>query len=75
MLINLPQTLLPFLVFLYHGNVLWFLGITASLFGLLGNYIGAKFFERKGASGAKKIILVVLVLFIVKLGYDLFVKV
>ena len=41
----------------------------------LGNYIGAKFFERKGASGAKKIILVVLVLFIVKLGYDLFVKV
>lgn len=72
---NFTTDFAAFLVFLYHGNVLWFLGITASLFGLLGNYIGAKFFERKGASGAKKIILVVLVLFIVKLGYDLFVKV
>ena len=54
-----------------NDAVLLQLGLIAGLFSILGNYLGATYFEKKGAIGTKKIMVGVLAIFITKVGYDL----
>ena len=68
--INLTTNVTALSVFLFSGKVLLVLGLTAGLFGIAGNYLGAVYFKRGGAKIAKPIILVVLVIFFVKLIFD-----
>lgn len=64
--INLSTNISSFLVLFLNGKVIIPLGLTAGLFSILGNYIGARFFEKSGAKLVKPIIFVVLFLFFIK---------
>jgi uncharacterized membrane protein YfcA len=51
---------------LFNGKVLILLGFVAGLFSLLGNYLGTRTFQNKGAKIAKPMILLVISIFFVK---------
>ena len=71
--INLSTNVASLSVFLVHGKVLFPLAIVAALFGIAGNFIGARYFTKKGAAFVKPIIVVVLVIFFIKLCWELFI--
>lgn len=71
-LINLSTNLASLSVYLVHGKVLFPLALVAALFGIAGNYIGAKYFAQKGAGFVKPLIVLVLAIFFVKLCLELF---
>ena len=71
--INLSTNVASLSVFIVHGKVLFPLAIVAALFGIAGNFIGARYFSKKGAAFVKPIIVVVLVIFFIKLCYEVFV--
>ena len=71
-LINLSTNVASLSVFLVHGKVLFPLALVAAVFGIAGNYIGAKYFTQKGAGFVKPLIVVVLSIFFVKLCWELF---
>lgn len=70
--INLTTNVAALAVFLLNGKVLFPLGIIAGLFGMAGNYLGAQYFARGGAKNVKPVIVMVLVIFFVKVIYDLY---
>jgi uncharacterized membrane protein YfcA len=72
--INLSTNIASLSVFLVHGKVLFPLALVAAVFGIAGNFIGARFFTRRGAGFVKPIIVFVLAIFFVKLCWELFVK-
>lgn len=69
--INLTTNLAALAVFLYHGQVMIFLGLLAGVFSIAGNYVGSHQFTSKGSSVAKPITIVVLIIFLAKVIYDL----
>lgn len=69
--VNLSTNAAALVVFLVNGAVMLPLGLTAGVFNIAGNYLGARKFVSAGASIARPVMLVVLVLFAVKLVYDL----
>ena len=69
--INFATNLAALAVYLTSGKVILPLGLTAGIFSIAGNYIGAKFFEKGGAKTVRPVILVVLSLFFVRVVYDL----
>ena len=71
--INLSTNIASLSVFLAHGKVMLPLALVAAIFGVAGNYIGAKYFAKKGAGFVKPLIVVVLSIFFVKLCWELFV--
>ena len=71
--INLSTNIASLSVFLAHGKVMLPLALVAAIFGVAGNYIGAKYFTKKGAGFVKPLIVVVLSIFFVKLCWELFV--
>lgn len=64
--INLSTNIAAVAVFLYNGVVYFPLAIVAAVFGIAGNYIGAKYFTRKGTGFVKPVIIVVLTIFFIK---------
>lgn len=64
--INLTTNLTALAVYLINGKVIFLLGLTAGLFSIAGNYLGAKCFDKGGAKFVKPLMLVVLVIFFVK---------
>ena len=72
--INLSTNLASLSVYLVHGKVLFPLALVAAVFGIAGNFIGARYFTRKGSGFVKPIIIVVLAIFFVKLCWELFLK-
>ena len=70
--INLSTNIASLSVYLVHGKVLFPLALVAAVFGIAGNYIGARYFTRKGAGFVKPLIVVVLSIFFVKLCWELF---
>ena len=70
--INLATNLAALAVYLMNGKAILILGVTAGIFCIAGNYIGAKFFERGGSKAVRPVILVVLSLFFIRVIYDLF---
>ena len=69
--INSTTNLAALCVFLLNGKVLLPLAITAGLFNMAGNYLGAMYFERGGGKNVKPIILFVLAVFFIKVIYEL----
>ena len=69
--INFVVDLVSIIIFSQAGQVLLPLGLTAGVFSMAGNYIGARFFTQKGAKFVKPLICVVLVIFFIKIIYGL----
>ena len=61
--INLASNLASLGIYLLNGQVLLSLGLCAGAFSILGNYLGACCFTKKGAAIARPLILFVLLLF------------
>lgn len=69
--VNLATNVAALTVFLVNGQVLIGLGLAAAAFNIAGNWLGATFFDKKGALILRPIMLVVIVLFAAKLVADL----
>lgn len=65
--INWATNMSAIAVFLFHGKALMALGLTAGIFNMVGSYLGAKTFEKKGSQSVRPLMLVVLVIFFVKI--------
>ena len=65
--INLTTNYTSLYVFISGGQVIWLLGLTAGLFGIAGNYLGARLALKSGEKITRPIILIVLVLLLIKL--------
>ncbi len=64
--INMTTNVTSLAVFLYNGTVLLPLGIMAGLCNIAGNWIGVSFFDKKGGSVVKPVMLLVLTIFLGK---------
>ena len=69
--INLTTNLSALAVFLLNGKVLLPLGLVAGCFGILGNYLGTRFFIQGGVKFVKPVILVVLTIFFGKVLFQI----
>ncbi|GAA2970256.1 hypothetical protein [Lentilactobacillus parakefiri] len=49
-----------------NGKVLIWLGLTAGVFSILGNFLGASYYKKYGSAIARPIIIIVLVIFFAK---------
>lgn len=72
--INLSSNVMSLTVFLINGTVLLPLGLTAALFSIAGNYLGARSFIKKGDAIARPAIISVISIFIIKVIYEYFAK-
>ena len=70
--INLSTNVAALATYLINGQVLLPLGLAAGLFGIAGNYLGARSFTDKGARIVRPLIVTVLTVFFVKIIYDTF---
>ncbi len=70
--INLSTNIAALATYLANGQVLLPLGLTAGLFGIAGNYMGARCFSSQGSRIAKPLIVTVLCIFFVKVVYETF---
>ena len=64
--INWTTNVSSLTVFLLNGKVLLPLGLAAGCFSIVGSYLGAKTFEKKGAQSVKPLMLIVVAIFFVK---------
>ena len=64
--INWTTNVSSLTVFLLNGKVLLPLGLAAGCFSIVGSYLGAKTFEKKGARSVKPLMLIVVAIFFVK---------
>lgn len=64
--INWTTNVSSLTVYLLNGRVLLPLGIAAGCFSIVGSYLGARTFEKKGAKTVKPLMLVVVGIFFVK---------
>ena len=69
--INFATNLAAIVVYFVNGKVIWQMGVAAGIFSIMGNYIGARFFEKGGAKAVRPVILIVLALFFVRVIYSL----
>ena len=69
--INLSTNIAALVTYLLNGHVYLVLGMTAGLFGIAGNYLGARCFTSKGSKIVKPLIGVVLVIFFIRVVYEL----
>lgn len=70
--INLSTNIAALVTYLVNGQVLLPLGLTAGLFGIAGNYLGARSFTARGAKIVKPLIGLVLSVFFVRVVYETF---
>ena len=70
-IINLTTNISALTVFLINGQADLPLGLTAGLFGIAGNWLGASGFTKKGAGFTKPVMLLVLGIFFVKVIVEL----
>lgn len=69
--INLTTNLTSLCVFILNGKVIFLPGFIAGLFGIAGNYLGTKCFDKGGSKVVKPLMLTVLVIFLIKIIYEM----
>lgn len=72
--INLSTNIAAMVTYLISGNVWILLGLTAGVFGIAGNWLGANSFSRNGSKIVKPLIGTVLVIFFIRILWELFTK-
>ncbi len=70
--INLATNVAALVTYLVNGQVWLPLGLTAGLFGIAGNYMGARCFTSKGSKIVKPLIALVLTIFFIRVIYETF---
>ena len=70
-IINWSTNISALVVFLLNAQVLLPLGLIAGCFNIAGNYLGAKNFEKGGSKIVKPIMITVLVIFFIKIIYEM----
>ena len=70
--INLSTNIAALVTYLLNGKVYLTLGLVAGLFGIAGNWLGARSFTKNGAKIVKPIIGVVLAVFFVRILWEMF---
>lgn len=71
--INLSTNLASLSVYIVHGKVLFPLALVAAVFGIAGNFIGARYFTKRGTGFVRLLIVVVLTMFFVKICQEVFI--
>ena len=69
--VNLASNAAALVVFLVNGKALIPLGLCAGCFNLAGNYIGSGLFKKDSARFARPVMILVLVIFFIKVIYEL----
>ena len=64
--INLSTNVAALVTYLINGHTMLLLGLIAGIFGIAGNWLGARSFTRKGVKIVKPVICVVLVIFFIR---------
>lgn len=64
--INLTTNVTALAVFLMNDKVMIILGLTAGIFSIVGNFLGASYYKKFGSAIARPIIIIVLVIFFAK---------
>ena len=69
--INLSSNVAALITFIIYGKVLLTLGLVAGLFSIAGNYIGTIYFTKNGMKIVRPIIIIVIIIFFVKILFDI----
>ena len=69
--INLSTNVAALVTYLINGKVILALGLTAGLFGIAGNWLGARSFTKSGSKIVKPLIGVVLTIFFLRVVFEL----
>ncbi|WP_306239451.1 TSUP family transporter [Ornithinimicrobium cryptoxanthini] len=69
---NLATNLAALCVFIPMGAVMWKVGLLLGVFNILGGYLGARTAVARGSGFVRVVFVVLLVAFILKIGYDTF---
>ncbi|MBR6951868.1 MAG: TSUP family transporter [Oscillospiraceae bacterium] len=69
--VNLASNAAALVVFLINGKALIPLGLCAGCFNLAGNYVGSGLFRKNGARFVRPVMILVLVIFFIKVLYEL----
>ena len=69
-LVNLASNIGGLIAYIYHGNVLFLLGIPAAICSILGNYIGTKMAIKIGGKFIRPVLLTAMGLLVIKLIWD-----
>lgn len=69
--INFSTNLSALVVYIINGQAMYTLGLVAGCFGILGNYLGAKRFEKGGTKLVKPVMTLVLTIFFIKVLTEL----
>ena len=69
--INLSTNIAAMVTYLVNGHVIFALGLVAGVFGIAGNWLGARSFSRNGSRIVKPLICTVLVIFFVRILWEL----
>ena len=72
--INLTTNIAALTVYLLNSKVIIPLGLVAGCFSIAGNYMGTRVFLKGGARSTRPIIVIVLVIFFVKVLYEVITK-
>lgn len=70
--INWATNMGALVLFLMSGKVIVSLGLAAGACNMIGNYLGAKLFIKKGVDVARPIMITVMLIFIIKIVLELF---
>lgn len=70
-IVNLASNIGALLTFIAGGKVLYFIGLPAALFGIVGNWIGSGLALKKGVNVIKPVMIIVLVILFAKILMDL----
>lgn len=68
--INLTTNVTALAVFLMNDKVMILLGLTAGVFSIVGNFLGASYYKKFGSAIARPIIIIVLVIFFIKTVWE-----
>lgn len=68
---NLASNVASMVVFFFHGDILFSVGIPAMVCSMLGNYMGSRYAIRGGSSKIRRVMFLVLGLLFVKVGLNM----
>lgn len=71
---NLATNLAALVVFVPQGAVLWRVGLLLGMGNIVGGYLGARVAVARGSGFVRVVFVVILVAFILKIGYDTWVQ-